>query len=434
MDTADVSTLVRKEYLQMKIVHVSCSDSGGGASQAAYRIHKGLRDIGVDSKMLVLKKLTGDPDVKDSGTPMGRLWSQITPYLDLLPFTLMKTERSSFMSLAWIGTRQLSAFSQLNPDLIQLHWICGGFMRIEDIAKLQKPIVWRLADMWPFAGAEHYVGECQRYKQGYFKSNRPANEKGFDFNRWVWKRKVKIWDKLQNLTIVSPSRWLAECARESVLFGQRRIEVIPTGQDVSIFRPIPKDTARDILGLPQDKKLIMSGTLGFSHDLRKGFHLLKDALPYLFKNRGKDYEIFFIGDTVFKNPPDLKLKAHYLGRLNDSVSLSLAYSAADVFVAPSVEENLANTVIESMACGTPCVAFQIGGMPDIIKHENNGYLARPFESEDLARGIEWVLESGDYYHQLKKEARSIVQREFSQEIQARRYLELYEDILDSKNR
>ncbi len=434
MDTADVSTLVRKEYKQMKIVHAGYSDSGGGAAQAAYRIHKGLRNLGVDSKMLVSKKLTEDPDVMDSGSPMGRLWSQITPYLDLLPFALMRNERSSFMSLAWAGTRQLSAFSQLNPDLIHLHWICAGFLRLEDIAKLQKPIVWRLADMWPFAGAEHYVGECQRYKQGYFRHNRTSNEKGFDFNQWVWKRKRKAWSKIQNLTIVSPSRWLADCARESVLFGECRIEVIPTGQDVSIFRPIPKDTARNILGLPQDKKLIMSGTLGFSHDPRKGSHFFKDALSYLFKNRGKDYEIFFIGDSVSVNSSDLKLKAHYLGRLNDGVSLSLAYSAADVFVAPSVQENLANTVIESMACGTPCVAFQIGGMPDIIKHEHNGYLARPFDPEDLAKGIEWVLESGDYYHQLKEEARSIVQREFSQEIQARRYLELYEDILGTKNR
>jgi len=408
----------------MKIAHLAYSDGGGGAFKAAYRIHKSLRQLGQESSMLVSKRVGNDPDVYDSGSALGRLWGQTATYLDILPWHLMKVPRGDFSSLSWVSSGPLGKLETLRPDIIQLHWVCAGFMTIEQIGKLNTPVVWRLADMWALAGAEHYVGDDARYRQGYRRDNRPADEKGVDLNRWAWTRKRKAYAKLDNLTIVTPSHWLANCARESVLLKNRRIEVIPTGQDIEAFHPIPKPVAREILRLPQTGKFIMTASMGLD-EKRKGVGLLLQALELL---KGNGYQLLLLGDPP-RHAPDCPMPVHYLGRLQDDVALALAYSAADVFVAASVEENLANTVIEAMACAVPCVAFAIGGMPDIIRPACNGYLAQPFLIEDLARGIETVLESGEAYARLASEARLTVEQGFSEAGQARRYLSLYEELL-----
>ena len=408
----------------MKIAHLAYADGGGGAFKAAYRIHKGLRQLGQESSMLVSKRVGNDPAVDDSGAALGRLLAQTATYLDILPWRLLKVHRGDFSSLSWVGSGPLGKLKTLQPDIIQLHWVCAGFMTVEQIGKLNAPVVWRLADMWPLAGAEHYVGEDTRYKQGYRRDNRPAGEKGVDLNRWTWGRKRKAYAKLDHLTIVTPSQWLANCARESVLLQNHRVEVIPTGQDIEVFRPIPKPVAREILRLPQQGKLIMTASMGLG-EKRKGVGLLLQALALL-KDHG--YQLLLLGDPP-RQAPDGPMPVHYLGRLQDDVALALAYSAADVFVAASVEENLANTVIEAMACGIPCVAFNIGGMPDIIRHACNGYLAEPFAVADLAQGILTILQSGDYYASFSGAARLTVEQEFSEPLQARRYLSLYQELL-----
>lgn len=410
----------------MKIVHLAYADGGGGACKAAHRIHRGLRDLGVDSTMLVARRVTGDADVVDSGSPAGRLWSNLATYLDLLPWRALGVARGDISSLACVGSGVSRKVRALSPDLVQLHWICAGFMRIEALATLRRPLVWRLADMWPLAGAEHYVGSDERYLHGYTAQRRPAGESGPDLNRWVWNRKRRTFAQIGDLTIVTPSRWLARCAAQSVLLRDRRIEVIPTGQDTTRYRPLPRHVARELLGLPQDARFVMTASMALD-DRRKGVHLLLQALESL---RGRDYRLLLLGDPP-KTLPQLPIEAHWIGRLHDDVSLALAYSAANVFVAPSMEENLANTVIEAMACGIPCVAFDVGGMPDIIRPERNGYLARPFETEDLARGILALLESGEAWERFSQEARQTVAAEFSTGLQAQRYASLYEDVLRS---
>lgn len=429
MDAPHVSALVRAEFGHMKIQHLSYADGGGGASKAAYRIHRGLRRIGVDSSMLVSRRVTSDPYVHDSGSALGRLWGQTASYVDLLPWHLPRVSRPDFYSLGWIGTGAIKRVCRFKPDLVHLHWINAGFVRIEELRQLKCPVVWRLADMWAMAGAEHYVGDDRRYIEEYRSENRPKNEKGVDLHKWVWERKRKIYSRIKNLTIVTPSQWLAQCARQSALFKDRRIEVIPTGQDIQVFRPIAKPVARHLLGLPEDARLIMTASMQLD-DRRKGIGLLAKALGTL---KGRDYRIVSVGGS----PSDggtFALPTHSLGTLSDDLTLALAYSAADVFVAPSVEENLANTVIEAMACGTPCVAFNIGGMPDIIKHMQNGYLASPLDVEDLASGIVSVLESDHLRTRFASEARSLVELEFSEEAQARRYALLYSDILKETDR
>jgi glycosyltransferase involved in cell wall biosynthesis len=416
--------VVRTEAAAVKVVHLAYADGGGGAFKAAHRIHRGVRNLGVDSSMLVSKRVSGDAQVADAGSPTGRLWSQVATYLDILPWKLLRVPRGDYASLACVGTGVARRVRALAPDLVQLHWICAGFMRVETLAELPTPLVWRLADMWALAGAEHYVGEDTRYREGYTKERRPANQRGPDLNRWVWNRKRRTLARIRDLTIVAPSQWLARCAAQSVLLRDRRIEVIPTGQDTAVYRPMPRAVARQVFGLPADAKFVMTASMGLG-DQRKGVHLLVQALELL---RGRGYRLLLLGDPP-RTVPQLPIEAHWLGRLNDDVSLALAYSAADVFVAPSTEENLANTVIEAMACGIPCVAFNVGGMPDIIHPDRNGYLAEPFVTDDLARGIVAMLESGDAYQRFSQGARQTVITGFSAELQARRYAALYEDVL-----
>jgi glycosyltransferase involved in cell wall biosynthesis len=408
----------------MKVVHLAYADGGGGAFKAAYRIHRGLVGQGLDSTMLVSRRSSSDLTVKDAATPAGRLWGQLATHLDAAPWRVLRMPRGECSSLAWVGTGAARRAEAMAPDVVQLHWVGAGLLRLGSLATINRPLVWRLADMWPLAGAEHYLGEDSRYRDGYRADNRPPGERGPDLNRWVWQRKRRVYARLGDLTVVTPSRWLARCARESVLLRERRIEVIPTGQDLGTYRPIPRSQARSILGLPPQAKLVMAGSMGLA-DQRKGVRLLLEAMEAL---RERGYRLLLLGDPP-PAAPRLPVEAHWLGRLNDDVSLALAYSSADVFVAPSTEENLANTVIEAMACGVPCVAFDIGGMPDIVHPGRNGYLATPFATDDLARGIVSLLEAGAEYPRLSAEARSTVEREFSAGLQARRYAALYEDVV-----
>ena len=171
-----------------------------------------------------------------------------------MPKNYFSTSNENLHSPAWFSSIKHKQIYEIAPDIIHLHWVQGGALSIKEISKIKKPIVWTLHDMWPFSGAEHYSDNSERYKEGYKRYNRPDGESGFDLNRWVWKRKKKYWDKIENLTIVAPSNWMADCARESALFKDRRIEVVHVGLDHNLYRPVDKAIARDILNIPQEKK------------------------------------------------------------------------------------------------------------------------------------------------------------------------------------
>jgi glycosyltransferase involved in cell wall biosynthesis len=285
--------------------------------------------------------------------------------------------------------------------------------------------------MWAFTGGCHYSGDCEGYTKSCGSCPQLQSKTNWDLSRWVWQRKRKAWNNL-NLTIVTPSKWLAECAKASSLFQGLRIEVIPNGVDIQKYKPINQAQARDILGLPIDKNLILFVSASAISDSRKGFQFLQPALQQLRHNlQLKDQtELVIVGSSPPIDPPNLGFKAHYLGRLNDDISLALLYAAADVFVAPSLEDNLPNTVIESLACGTPCVSFKIGGMPDMIDHRQNGYLAQPFEIKDLANGIAWVLMDSERHKALREQSRKRVEKEFSTKQQVEQYVGLYRQLIN----
>jgi len=414
----------------MKVLQLSTFDIDGGAARAAYRLHQGLESIGVTSQMLVQSKSSHDEAVAAPKTNLSEGIAKTKVTFDHLPLKIYPQRQGTTFSPQWVPDTVISRVAQLAPDIINPHWINQGFVQIETLAKLKRPLVWTLHDMWAFTGGCHYNQDCDRYTASCGACPQLGSSKDWDLSRWVWQRKAKSWRNL-NLTIVALSSWLAKCATSSSLFKDVRVELIPNGLDTEKYKPINRHVARDLLNLPQDKQLILFGSLKATGDKRKGFHLLQPALRDLSKSGWQDrLELVIFGASEPDNPPDFGLKAHYLGTFSDDLSLALVYSAVDVFVLPSTQENLANTVMEAIACGIPCVAFNIGGMPDLIEHQKNGYLAQPYKIEDLAQGIAWVLENEERHQKLSHRAREKAQQEFTLEIQARRYLSIFTEICE----
>lgn len=406
---------------------LNTDDIEGGAARAAYRLHRGVIEAGLDSQMLVMRKSGGDHTVKRLPGWKGKAYSIAAPLIDQLPLAAYPGRQREHVYHTGRGldmvTRHVRA---VKPDLIHLHWINGGFVSVATLARLERPLIWTLHDMWPFTGGCHYSFDCDRYRRACGACPLLGSSRLHDSSYRTLARKQRLWQPL-DLTVVTPSRWLADRARESALFADLRIEVIPNGIDLTQYYPIKKELARDLLKLPQHKRLVLFGALNSTGDPRKGFSYLRQAMHHLSGSwRGKAEAVILGADRPIE-APDLGMESHYLGRLHDDLTLALAYSAADVFVAPSVQENLANTVMEALACGTPCVAFDIGGMRDMIEDRVSGYLAQPYDPEDLAAGIEWVLGDATRQRAFASQARARAEALFDLREIARRYIDLYHD-------
>ncbi len=416
----------------MRIVHLSSYDNHGGAAIAAHRLNDSLRRLGVDSRMLVGIKRSSDCSVVCVNNRYASLTGKFRAKLDKFPRMASAPSQPGFFSTGWAPDNVPSKVKGLAPELINIHWVGAGFLRVESLARLQGPLVWTMHDMWAFCGAEHYSGMSERYIEGYTVRNRHGSERGFDVNRWVWERKRRTLAKVRNLTVVTPSKWLANCVEKSELMKRFRIEVIPNGLDHLRFQPVDRKIARDILGLPTSAKLVLFGAVAATSDIRKGFHHLRAALKELAtRNADGKIEGVIFGASKSDSVSD-PVRTYYLGTIIDEISMPILYSAADVFVAPSIEDNLPNTVMESLACGTPVVAFDIGGMPDMIEHKRNGYLVDTVNGEKLAEGIRWVLDQSGQSDTLSRNAREKIVNEFRLELQAQRYRTLYEELLSEE--
>lgn len=413
----------------MNLLIINTFDNLGGAAIATYRLHRGLRLIGINSHMLVQSKKTDDLNVIGSTTKWGKIVSIIWPYLDGVLTHLYRNRQKVPFSSAWLPDGLLSRVTNFNPDIVHLFWVSSGFLRIETLKKIKQPIVWTLHDMWPFTGGCHYDGGCGRFQQSCGNCPILQSEKEKDLSRRVWMRKKKSWEGVP-IVVVATSHWLADMARSSSLFRNQRIEVIPNGIDTETYKPVNKKVARATYNLPQDKQLILFSAFSATSDKRKGNQFLMQAIEIMSKTEwGSKVELVIIGALRPENSPDMGMKIHYMGYLHDEISQVLLYSAADVVVAPSMQENLSNTVMESLACATPVVAFNIGGMPDMIDHQINGYLATPFDPNDLANGMKWVLDNKGRYDRLSQRARQTVEERYALKNVANRYLALYQSII-----
>lgn len=414
----------------MQIIHVSYSDLSGGAARAAYRIHRCLLQAEIDSRMQVLSKSSDDPTVRGNSSKTGRITTEIRTGIGLLAKKTIKSCDPGRYSAGVLPSNWVKSFHASDADVINLHWVGAETLSIREIGQIRKPVVWTFHDMWAFCGAEHYTndGLNARWREGYRGDNRPQDESSFDLNRWTWERKRRNWK--YPFHIICPSNWLANCVRNSALMADCPVSVIPNPLDLDSFRPIEKILARQLLNLPQQRSLILFGALGGTNDPRKGIDLLLQAIGFLETQQLKDIEIVIFGQSAPAQIPKLGFPLRYTGHLADDISLALLYSAADVFVAPSRQDNLPNTVVEAIACGTPTVAFKIGGMPDLIEHRVSGYLAQPYEAEDLATGIQWVLQQQKESKSLSLAARRHAEYMFDPVRVAQQYATVYKEAMN----
>ena len=413
----------------MKLLALNTLDQKGGAAIATYRLHCALRLIGVDSHLLVQRKNSDDGSVLGQKTKWQYVLALLRQEIECALPKLYRNRQKTIFSAAWLPEKMASKVATIRPDIIHMFWVNYGLLRIETISKFKQPVVWTLHDMWPFTGGCHYDEGCGRFQQSCGKCPILRSESERDLSRRIWERKRKSWDNVP-IVVVATSHWLADMARLSSLFKDQRIEVIPNCIDTEKYKPLDKATSRAAYNLPQDKNLILFSAFSATSDKRKGNQYLVPALMKMSQvGWGRNTELVIIGASSPVNPPDWGMKVHYMGRMHDEISQVLLYSAADIVVAPSMQENLSNTVMESLACGTPVVAFNIGGMPDMIDHQMNGYLAKPFEPDDLADGIMWVLGSKNRCDALSQRARHTAVERFALKVVANRYLALYQSIL-----
>ena len=419
----------------MKVVHINTLDQLGGAARAAYRLHEGLRRIGQTSQMFVLKKESCDPDViqyemkKDVRSRLRRNVRQrlikrgIKRYLASAPNGLgfFVDDRTPYGKDPW---KQLP-----ENDVIQLHWV-SGFLDYEGFFSClppRKPLVWTVHGMEAATGGCCYNEGCDKFAERCGACPQLASSYEADITREIWVRKSRSYQALaaEQLHVVSPSRWMRDEVKRSSLLSRFRCSVIPNGLDTEVFRPQNPQAARERFGIPLDAEAILFVADGI-HIRRKGLHLLVEALA-----GGKlDSELFLISlGPGF--PPDLSRFPHkHIEPIQDDGVLSQIYSAADVLVVPSVQDNLPNTALEAISCGTPVVGFAVGGIPDLIRPGQTGFLAKRLESGDLRRAILEALSDRERLKNMSANCRKIACQEFSRETQARRYAALYQEMIE----
>lgn len=377
--------------------------------------------------MKVRNKKTDDWTVEGATEKFDKLNSLLRPAIGQLAVRLQKSSNKNLHSGNWLPSGWARKLNDSDGEVVNLHWVGGETLSIEDIGRIRKPIVWTLHDMWPFCGAEHYTNDDEdaRWRLGYDKSNRSAAEGGLDLDRLVWLRKLRTWKRPMH--IVAPSRWLAKCARESVLFKNWPVSVIPNALDTRTYQPLDRNSCRHALGLPLEQQIILFGAMGGGDDPRKGYDLLLAALSRLthLANRLNVLLVVF-GQSEPENPPKLHFPVRWMGHVHDEATLALLYNSADVMVVPSRQENLPQTATEAQACGCPVVAFDCTGLLDTVVHRETGYLSRAFDIEDMADGLSWILADVNCRNALGSAARRRALKLWSPEVVVPQYLQIYE--------
>jgi len=420
---------------RIRVLCISTSDSEGGAARAAYRIQMSVRELGIESKMLVKEKRTSDVNV--------------IPLEELIPhnffyrvFDWVRNKiKNKWQHYQWgkypekkpyylsdlRSTDLCGALKKLDYDILHLHWVNQRFLPLEILPK-DKPIVWTLHDSWAFCGVCHYFLDCDGYLEECGCCPHLASTNPNDLSHKIWRRKQKLYQNL-DLHIVTPSRWLCDCAKKSGLLGRFPITIIPNCLDINVFRPLCETEMsprwNTLLKSRIEKPIVLYGAVNAATDRIKGFSYLVSALQILEKaGKGDLFELMVFGtDKPLVGIP-VSIPIRYVGYVKDENELVSLYNMASVMVVPSLTEVFGQTASEALACGTPVVAFQCTGIQDVVDHKINGYLAKPYEPEDLAEGIVWCLQHNEN-RVLSKQARKKVLSYFSQEMISQQYYELY---------
>lgn len=396
-----------------RVLHLCIADDIGGAARSAYKIHTGVRALGVPSRMLVAFRFTDDPDVRSFRPRAWRAVDKVFRQLD----RAMSVHSLLVPSTAWLLAHPWLAWA----DVVQLYNLHGGWISqlVLPLIARHKRVIYRLSDMWAMTGHCAFSAGCERFRIGCGRCPHLDDYPSLPRDTTALNWRIKDWlYRHSRVELVAPSTWIERLARESPLLGRFPVVRIPNGIDLATFAPTPKTLARRELGLQADATIVLfSGT-----EARKGGALLALArerlaaagVPALFVTVGHDQS----GESS-------RIDALHLGQITDDRKLALVYSAADIFALPARADNLPNTILEAFACGTPAVSFDVGGIGDAVRHLETGYLARPGDVGDLAAGLASLARDPALRRKLGDNALALARSEFSLATQGERFAALY---------
>nr|WP_255599894.1 glycosyltransferase [Afifella sp. IM 167] len=406
------------------------SDSEGGANKAAFRLHRALQRQAITSTFHAGRVLRADAQAPAARAAwLGLEGSRIAAFLNAAPLRLYAQRTREPFSPSILSYGRIDPALLSRADVVCLHWVAGAFLRPAQLRSIGRPIVWRLSDLWPFTGGCHYPGACRGFEQACGACPSLGSRHDKDLSRIGFRQRERAYPDL-DLTVVAPSRWIGEEARRSSLFAGCRIEHIPTGIDLSVFRRCDKAKARAHFGLPQDARIILFGALGALSDARKGFPAFGETMERLrtFEPEA-NVAVALFGGGAAEAPESIGgFPVHNVGRLDSEEELARLYSAADLLVAPFLEDNLPNVVLEALGCGLPVAAFAAGGIPDAVVPGESGALAPTGDTQALAGEIAGLLARPGSLADLGEGARRMAEERFDLEVCAKNYAALFREL------
>ena len=418
----------------MRVLIVNTSERTGGAAVAAHRLMEALNNNGVKAKMLVRDKETASLSVCALPQTWQLQWHFLWERLCIWLYLRLKRQHLFEIDIANSGTDITSLPEFKEADVVHLHWINQGMLSLKGIQKILqsgKPVVWTMHDIWPATAICHLTMDCRNFEtQCHNCRLLPGGGSGNDLSARIWRKKQAMLEG-RHLSFVTCSQWLGSEAKKSALLSGQSIVTIPNPIDTHRYRPSDKTKARQSLGLPLNGRIILFASQRVTNP-NKGMQYLIDACKLMASDHPDCHDqtsVAILGGHAEEIASLLPFPTHALGYVNDEQRIADAYNAADVFVLPSLSENLPNTIMEAMACGVPCVAFRVGGIPEMIDHQQNGYVANYRDAADLAKGIHYVLDEANR-QTLSSNCLQKVARNYSQQSVAKRYIDVYETIMN----
>ena len=410
----------------MKVLICSYSDTEGGAARAAFKHFQALLAFGVDAEFWSAKYRFNKSGMYYKSSRVSTLANFVKRQIARLIIRICSTNSGPFKSLGLFSAIDIRDINQSDFDVVNLHWVCGEFLSVRDIANISKPMVWTLHDMWVFLGIEHYQGDgtvesfCRGNEDPY------VNASSSRLAMWAWLRKFQLWQK--PIPLVLSSRWMLGKVQASSMVSKWPSSIIPNAIDLNIYREIEVGYARHKFKLPLDKKIVLFGAAGGLSDLRKGGDLLLEAMEVVASQVPEAHLVVFGGvNNLPVDAPNCSFEITNLGPISDGSLLPLLYSAANILAVPSREDNLPLTAVEAHACGCPIVAFDIAGLKDIVENGVTGFLTPAFDPGEFGVAISRILLSSELEgRKLRSDCRIRAEKLWSNDAVVPMYLKAYE--------
>ena len=416
----------------IKVLHLSYCEKNSGAGIAAKKIHACIYKYNESIIKSFLRVNTSGVDknnVINTKKLLPKIYNFLKKYFERIMIKLFRYDDFIFHSISLLPSLKHNEINNLDIDLVHLHWVQHETISIEEIGKIKYPIVWTLHDCWPFSATEHYQKDNfdKRYIKGYkIKKFMRVSEY---IDKFCFLRKKLSWGN--NISLIAPSKWAADCARNSLLMKDKKIEIIPNPIDTKVFKPANKILSKKILKINTSKKVILFGSIDGGEDPRKGSDLLLNVLNYL-NLKNKDIQIIIFGkknksQNIFENT---NFEILNLGKINSTYRMATIYSAADLFIIPSRIESFGQTAAEAQCCGTAVVGFDIGGLKDIVVNGESGFLIEPYNCKKMAKAIENILLDEKKTFKFSKASAKNALESFNYKKIAKSHIRFYKKILN----